>query len=295
MPDTIRTLADLQTLLADNTAGDISPQDVRDFLVSVHGGGLTPNAQTVTTTDITGAVGQMYVCTIAGLTANRNLTLPSAAPGQRVGVYIADGDDTYSIILIGATSQIINGGSAATEWSRVFIKGECVIFLCIAANTWIVETDGRIPQKAVMQRATALTGIAESTDTEITGYATPYVDNAAIANPTTGRVTVRRPGVYAAFGRTRLNAASAGALGAGTVAICAIKRDNANNADRFDQYSITGAAGLPILMAACEINVASAGSFISMFIFVNDPTQSTTIETGNATWNYPTLSVTELL
>ena len=111
MADTIRTLADLQTLLADNTAGDISPQDVRDFLVSVHGGGLTPNAQTVTTTDITGAVGQMYVCTIAGLTANRNLTLPSAAPGQRVGVYIADGDDTYSLILIGATSQKIGRAS----------------------------------------------------------------------------------------------------------------------------------------------------------------------------------------
>ena len=34
MVDTARTLAALQTLLADNTAGDISPQDVRDMLVS---------------------------------------------------------------------------------------------------------------------------------------------------------------------------------------------------------------------------------------------------------------------
>jgi len=34
MVDTIRTLADLQTLFADNTAGDISAQDLRDFLVS---------------------------------------------------------------------------------------------------------------------------------------------------------------------------------------------------------------------------------------------------------------------
>ncbi len=34
MPDTVRTLAALQTLLADNVAGDISAQDVRDFLVS---------------------------------------------------------------------------------------------------------------------------------------------------------------------------------------------------------------------------------------------------------------------
>jgi hypothetical protein len=35
MVDTVKTLAALQTLLADNTAGDISEQDVRDFLVSV--------------------------------------------------------------------------------------------------------------------------------------------------------------------------------------------------------------------------------------------------------------------
>jgi hypothetical protein len=34
MADTRRTVAALQALLADNVAGDISPQDVRDFLVS---------------------------------------------------------------------------------------------------------------------------------------------------------------------------------------------------------------------------------------------------------------------
>jgi len=35
MADTIRTLAQLKTLLADNTIGNISAQDIRDFLVSV--------------------------------------------------------------------------------------------------------------------------------------------------------------------------------------------------------------------------------------------------------------------
>lgn len=39
MVDTVRTLADLQTLLADNTNGDISAQDLRDFLVSTAIGG----------------------------------------------------------------------------------------------------------------------------------------------------------------------------------------------------------------------------------------------------------------
>jgi hypothetical protein len=45
MADTARTLAALQTLLADNSNGDISPQDLRDMLLSLAntadgGGGL---------------------------------------------------------------------------------------------------------------------------------------------------------------------------------------------------------------------------------------------------------------
>jgi len=35
MPDTVRTLAQLQALLADNVSGAISPQDMRDTLVSL--------------------------------------------------------------------------------------------------------------------------------------------------------------------------------------------------------------------------------------------------------------------
>ena len=34
MADTVRTISALQTLFANNTDGDISPQDLRDFLVS---------------------------------------------------------------------------------------------------------------------------------------------------------------------------------------------------------------------------------------------------------------------
>ena len=37
MADTPKSVADLQTLLANNTSGAISPQDVRDFLVSALG------------------------------------------------------------------------------------------------------------------------------------------------------------------------------------------------------------------------------------------------------------------
>jgi len=37
MADTFKTLSTLQSLLADNTSEDISPQDVRDMLVSIMG------------------------------------------------------------------------------------------------------------------------------------------------------------------------------------------------------------------------------------------------------------------
>jgi hypothetical protein len=60
--DAARSLSALQSLLADNTSGDISAQDLRDFLVSayqpqaVNGFRLTLTTGTpVTTTDVTGA------------------------------------------------------------------------------------------------------------------------------------------------------------------------------------------------------------------------------------------------
>lgn len=68
MADTTRSLAALQTLLADNVAGDISAQDARDFLVSAYkpqaiipGGRLTlTTAVPVTTSDVTGATSIYY-------------------------------------------------------------------------------------------------------------------------------------------------------------------------------------------------------------------------------------------
>jgi hypothetical protein len=48
MAETIRTFTELQAILADNTSGDISPEDARDLMVSTYNGGLLPNAQTVT-------------------------------------------------------------------------------------------------------------------------------------------------------------------------------------------------------------------------------------------------------
>lgn len=50
MVDTVRTTSALRTLLADNTAGNISAQDLRDVLVSCKGGhGYYPDLATIAT------------------------------------------------------------------------------------------------------------------------------------------------------------------------------------------------------------------------------------------------------
>ena len=174
-------------------------------------GGLETNNQTVTTTDITGAVGQLYVCTIAGLTAERSLTLPSAQVGERIGVYIVDGDATYELVVKGAASQTINGGTAATEWSRLFIQGECCVFRCVAANTWIVEYDGRIPCFAKASILSDVTTLAATVETKI-NLNEELADVGNIFDGTTNnRFNIRRAGVYSCYWTWR-SAATAGSF-----------------------------------------------------------------------------------
>lgn len=68
MADTMRSLAALQAILPDNSSGDISPQDLRDFLVSAYqpqaiipGGRLTlTTGVPVTTADVTSSTSVFY-------------------------------------------------------------------------------------------------------------------------------------------------------------------------------------------------------------------------------------------
>ena len=53
MADTQRSRADLNTLLADNTSGDISPQDIRDMLETLHPSYGSNYISTPATTSIT--------------------------------------------------------------------------------------------------------------------------------------------------------------------------------------------------------------------------------------------------
>jgi hypothetical protein len=104
------------------------------------GGGtsLTQSAQTITTADVTGEVNTHYLCTIAGLTADRNLTLPTATAGDKIRVTILDGDDAFGLVLIGAATVTINGGSAATAWCTLSVAGQSIEFEATSTTNWQV-------------------------------------------------------------------------------------------------------------------------------------------------------------
>lgn len=108
MADTARTLAALQTLLADNTSGAISPQDLRDFLLSVLSGyghisllGGATNQGSITTTPA-------------------KVTAFAADGPSSADVTPAHGDDSITVSLAGKYEVNFQGSFSGTA-SKTFL------------------------------------------------------------------------------------------------------------------------------------------------------------------------------
>lgn len=149
-------------------------------------------------------VGEWHYGSISAYTANRTFTLPSsAATGDRIGITLVTGDDTYSLLIKTSTGDKINGvDCSTTEWSRLLVTGESVTFRCVDGSTvdWVVEHDGRVPLIASMLKNTNTT-VNTSTATKL-NMNELVVDNAGgQVNTTSYRVDIRRSGVYALYPR----------------------------------------------------------------------------------------------
>lgn len=156
--------------------------------------------QAVTTANVTAAVNAHYVCTIAGLTANRNFVLPSpTAVGDRVQVTVTDGDADYALIVIGNTGVTINGGSAATEWSRLINANESVEFVATSSSNWQVSNDRRVPCSMRMELTTDADGetaFVWSVPTSLGGAWTTISATGITTDTANSRATIRRAGKY---------------------------------------------------------------------------------------------------
>lgn len=109
MPDTIRTRSALQTLLGDNTAGDISAQDLRDLLVSAVPALFTDTISGVDTYDASN--GFLAELTLTGNVTNFSVT--NLASGH---IYIITfvQDATGSRTLSGTSGFLWQGGTPPT-------------------------------------------------------------------------------------------------------------------------------------------------------------------------------------
>lgn len=159
------------------------------------GGGLT--LVTGTDANTTMAVNSEYIVDMsAWSTADRNYTCPaSPTVGDRVAILVQVGNASFELVIKGNTSQTINGGSSASEWSRLFITSERVTLLYVASNTWIVEDDGRIPMTGVLRLSTNATGESVATFTYPTakgGAWTADKDTGSVCATGSDKIVARR-------------------------------------------------------------------------------------------------------
>lgn len=150
--------------------------------------------------DVSAEVGVINVINISGYTAVRTWSLPTtAAVGDRCAVMISTGDDAYELAIrtTAASNDTINGvDHDSSDFTKLFITGETMVFRCVVANTdWIVEYDGRISCKTVLNRNTAQSIPNNTLEKILLNNSVTDVGN--LGDPTTNnRIDIRRNGTY---------------------------------------------------------------------------------------------------
>lgn len=115
MADTKRTLSAITTLFADNTTGDISAQDMRDFLVSAHGS-RTVNAAAITASETADTDDDAMIVDASGGAVT--ITLPDRASNVGKVYTIKRVNATNNVVVSRAGSDTIDGATTKTLASQ---------------------------------------------------------------------------------------------------------------------------------------------------------------------------------
>jgi hypothetical protein len=134
------------------------------------------------------------------LTANRiyNLDTPLGI-GDRQRVSLTNGNSSFSAIIQGVAGVTINGGTAATEWSRLHNAREYVEFLATSLTNWDVWDDGRIGSDGYCGLA-ANTGSAILSAYTVAPMDTSLKDSGGMVDLANDRLNIRRAGTYTIYG-----------------------------------------------------------------------------------------------
>lgn len=133
MADTKRTKSALQLLFADNTTEEISPQDLRDFLVSVMGA-LTITTVNVASYDLLDDDILLLVTRTATGTCQINLLTALTNAGRIVHIVDAGGNANANNITIATEgAQLISGQATQT----ILADYNSISLICDGSNWFI--------------------------------------------------------------------------------------------------------------------------------------------------------------
>ncbi len=174
------------------------------------GGGTTIKEQSIspTTSSFSAVSNYRYYADISGMTASRNFTLPApGAKGKTIELLIVSGNETYDFIIIGASTVTINGGSANTSWSKLFITNEYIKLVSTSATNWNVVVDKRIPCKCSIKNAAEQTITTNSSNLVVLDTVT--FDVGALNRVANNKIIIRRTGYYNIFAALQYRAMTA--------------------------------------------------------------------------------------
>jgi hypothetical protein len=243
MAETVKSLSDILSDLADNTSGDISPEDVRNLAVSTYQLDYSEEVSVTTTATLT--IGKRHVC--SGTSADYTVTLPAASgnAGKQIQVRMASGL-TKLVTVDGNSTELIDGAQTRVMWANEVAVLEC-------DGTGWTKIGGKSIPFAARQRASATqTPVTSNTNVLMTLGTTVY-DNSGLASDTANsRVVIPRTGVYTLTGSLR--------FGTGPSGVCVVF--TCNN-DGSTQYGSSGAGGVSFLTIAVSSNQSlTKGDFV---------------------------------